>query len=291
MNKVAVVTDTNSGLDPKEAERLGVFLIPMPFFIDGQMYYENVSITQEEFYERLRADASISTSMPAPGDVQDVWKKVLDSGYDELVYIPMSSGLSSSCSAAQMLADDFDGKVQVVDNQRISVTMYQSVLDALYLIGQGMNASEVKDKLEETKFESSIYISLQTLKYLKKGGRITPAAAAMGTILNIKPVLQIQGEKLDAYAKARGMKAARQTMIKAVQNDLDTRFAKLRGEGKMRIMGAYSGTDLEIVKDWTAEIQAAFPGEDIYMAQLPLSICCHIGDGALAVTTELDMTR
>ena len=223
MSKVIVVTDSNSGITPDEAKKLGVEVIPMPFYIDEQMYYENIDLTQEQFYEKLTAGGDIKTSMPLVGDVTDKWDEFLKEN-DEIVYIPMSSGLSSSCETAYMLSQDYDGKVQVVNNQRISVTMRQSVIDAKNLAEAGKNAAEIKQILEDAKFESSIYIMVDTLNYLKKGGRITPAAAALGTLLKLKPVLQIQGEKLDAFAKARTVKQAKSIMIDAMKSDFEKRF-------------------------------------------------------------------
>lgn len=290
MAKVAIITDSNSGITQREGKELGIHVLPMPFYINGELFFEDISLTQEEFYQRLAEDAEISTSQPAPGDVIDLWKKALKE-YDEVVYIPMSSGLSSSCETAQMLAADFDGKVQVVNNQRISVTQRQSVLDAIELAAVGMDAATIKKKLEDTKFDSSIYITVETLKYLKKGGRVTPAAAALGTILNLKPVLQIQGGKLDAYAKARGMKAARKTMIEAIKKDLDNRFADLYRQGKMRLEIAYSGPDDLAAKDWKRELSEAFPGHTFDMAPLSLSVSCHIGSGALAVACARKLHR
>ena len=224
MSGVAIVTDSNSGITQEEAKRLGIFVLPMPFYIDGELFYEDISLTQEKFYERLTQDADISTSQPSPGDVLDIWEKALEE-YDEVVHIPMSSGLSSSCATAQMLAQDMDGKVYVVDNQRISVTMRQSVLDAIALAEKGMNAKEIHDILMREKLEASIYITVDTLKYLKKGGRVTPAAAAIGSVLNLKPVLTIQGEKLDSFSKSRGWKSAKKTMLDAMEKDLTERFA------------------------------------------------------------------
>lgn len=282
MAKVAIITDSNSGITQKEGRDLGIQVLPMPFYIDGKLYFEDISLTQEEFYQRLEQEADISTSQPAPGDVLDLWKKVLRD-YDEIVHIPMSSGLSSACETATMLASDFEGRVQVVNNQRISVTQRQSVLDAITLAAMGMGAADIKKKLEETKFDSSIYITVQTLKYLKKGGRITPAGAALGTILNIKPVLQIQGGKLDAYAKMRGMKGARRVMVEAMKKDMETRFTELYQRGEMRIQIAYSGADDLAAQDWRRELSEAFPGHTFDMAPLSLSISCHIGAGALAV--------
>lgn len=282
MAKVAIITDSNSGITQKEGRDLGIQVLPMPFYIDGKLYFEDISLTQEEFYQRLEQEADISTSQPAPGDVLDLWKKVLRD-YDEIVHIPMSSGLSSACETATMLASDFEGRVQVVNNQRISVTQRQSVLDAITLAAMGMGAADIKKKLEETKFDSSIYITVQTLKYLKKGGRITPAGAALGTILNIKPVLQIQGGKLDAYAKMRGMKGARRVMVEAMKKDMETRFVDLYQKGEMRLEIAYSGADDLAAKDWKRELSEAFPGHTFDMLPLSLSVSCHIGAGALAV--------
>ncbi len=279
---IAVVTDSNSGITQKEAEALGIFVLPMPFFINDEIFYEGITLSQEQFYERLKEDADIKTSQPSPGEVLDLWDKVLES-YDQLIYIPMSSGLSKACETAIMLAaDDYNDRVFVVDNQRISVTMLRAVKDALNLIQLGVPAAEIKARLEEEKLQSSIYITLETLKYLKKGGRITPTAAAIGTVLNIKPVLQIQGDKLDAYTKVRGKDAGKKKMLEAVKKDLETRFADY--QGKMHIDAAYSGNPEE-AEQWLAEIKEAFPEyDDIIMAPLSLSVSCHIGYGALAIT-------
>ncbi len=223
MSKVAIVTDSNSGITQARAKEMGITVLPMPFYINEELFFEDITLTQEKFYERLQEDADISTSQPSPGDVLDLWNGLLEE-YDEIVHIPMSSGLSSSCETAASLAEDFDGKVCVVNNQRISVTQEQSVVDAMALRDVGKSAAEIKEVLEAEKFESTIYITVDTLKYLKKGGRITPAAAALGTVLNLKPVLQIQGEKLDAFAKVRGWKAAKKTMLNAIEADLKGRF-------------------------------------------------------------------
>lgn len=279
MSKIAVVTDSNSGITQERGKELGIFVLPMPFYIDGELYFEDISLTQEDFYKKLQEDADISTSQPSPGDLMDFWENILKE-YDEIVHIPMSSGLSGSCQTAMTLADDYDGKVHVVDNQRISVTQEQSVYDAMALIKAGKSAEEIKQILEEEKLEASIYIMVDTLKYLKKGGRITPAAAALGSMLNLKPVLQLQGEKLDSFAKVRGVKAAKRTMLKAIKNDLETRFA-----GKKMVLGiAYTSRDEEEVQKWKEEVQGAFPGYEIVMNPLSLSVSCHIGPGSLAVT-------
>lgn len=281
MKKTAVVTDSNSGITQGEGKKLGIAVLPMPFFINGELFYEDISLTQEQFYERLAQGAEISTSQPSPGEVMDLWNKVLEE-YEELVYIPMSSGLSQSCETAMMLAQDFDGRVEVVNNQRISVTQRQSVLDAIELAGRGKSAAEIKGILEDMKLESSIYITLETLKYLKKGGRITPAAAAIGTVLNLKPVLQIQGEKLDAYSKARGKAHGRKTMIDAIRSDMAGRFSGIPLE-KMHFGIAYAG-NLEEAEDWRKEAEKEFPGVEFMMNPLSLSVSCHIGPGALAIT-------
>ncbi|RGO28231.1 DegV family protein [Dorea sp. OM02-2LB] len=279
MSKIAVVTDSNSGITQERGKELGIFVLPMPFYIDGNLYFEDISLTQEDFYKKLQDDADISTSQPSPGDLMDFWENILKE-YDEIVHIPMSSGLSGSCQTAMTLADDYDGKVHVVDNQRISVTQEQSVYDAMALVKAGKSAEEIKQILEEEKLEASIYIMVDTLKYLKKGGRITPAAAALGSMLNLKPVLQLQGEKLDSFAKVRGVKAAKRTMLKAIKNDLETRFA-----GKKMVLGiAYTSRDEEEVQKWKEEVQGAFPGYEIVMNPLSLSVSCHIGPGSLAVT-------
>jgi DegV family protein with EDD domain len=279
MSKIAVVTDSNSGITQERGKELGIFVLPMPFYIDGELYFEDISLTQEDFYKKLQEDADISTSQPSPGDLMDFWENILKE-YDEIVHIPMSSGLSGSCQTAMTLADDYDGKVHVVDNQRISVTQEQSVYDAMALVKAGKSAEEIKQILEEEKLEASIYIMVDTLKYLKKGGRITPAAAALGSMLNLKPVLQLQGEKLDSFAKVRGVKAAKRTMLKAIKNDLETRFA-----GKKMVLGiAYTSRDEEEVQKWKEEVQEAFAGYEIVMNPLSLSVSCHIGPGSLAVT-------
>ena len=281
MGKTAVVTDSNSGITQKEADKLGITVLPMPFYLNENLYLEGITLTQEEFYESLKRDEPISTSQPAPADLQKLWDGLLKD-WEEIVHIPMSSGLSASCGTATMLAKQYKGKVQVVDNQRISVTQRQSVLDALYLAEQGKSAAEIKEILEKEKRESSIYITLETLKYLKKGGRITPAAAAIGTVLNLKPVLQIQGDKLDAYAKVRGKKQAKRVMIKAMKEDFENRFKEYADRGEMCLEAAYAGNPEE-AQEWKKELEQAFPGYEIHMDPLSLSVACHIGHGALAV--------
>ena len=280
MNRVAIVTDSNSGITQAKGKELGVYVQPMPFFIDGQLFLEDITLTQEQFYERLGSDSDISTSQPSPGDVMELWEKILRD-YDEIVHIPMSSGLSSSCATAMSIADEYDGRVQVVNNQRISVTQEQSVYDAMKLRDEGKSAKEIRDILEKEKFLSSIYITVDTLKYLKKGGRITPAAAAIGTVLNLKPVLQIQGEKLDAFAKVRGWKAAKKSMLNAVEKDLNERFADIKDQ---MVLGMAYTCSKEEAQEWKGEIQERFPGYELLEGPLSLSVACHIGPGAMAVT-------
>ena len=280
MSKIAVVTDSNSGITPKEASGLGVYVIPMPFMIDRKTYYENIDLDQEQFYEKLEGDTDIITSQPTPSSILELWDDLLKK-YDEIVHIPMSSGLSGSCQSAHMLAQDYDEKVQVVNNQRISVTQRQSVMDAKQLAEQGKSAAEIKQILEEVKLESSIYIMLDTLYYLKKGGRITPAAAALGTLLKLKPVLQIQGDKLDAFAKARTAKQGKNIMIETMKKDFEERFESPDGK-KMHLEIAYSD-DKEAAEAFKEEVQKAFPDNEIVMNPLSLSVSCHIGPGAIAI--------
>ena len=280
MSKVAIVTDSNSGITQKRGEELGIYVLPMPFFIDGELYLEDITLSQEQFYEKLGADSEISTSQPSPGDVMDLWDKLLED-YDEIVCIPMSSGLSSTCETALSLAQDYDEKVQVVNNQRISVTQEQSVYDAIKLRDEGKSAAEIRQVLEKEKMQARIYITVDTLKYLKKGGRITPAAAAIGTVLNLKPVLQIQGEKLDAFAKVRGWKAAKKTMLNAIEKDLTDRFADVKDQ---MVLGMAYTCSKEEADEWKNEIQTRFPDYELVEGPLSLSIACHIGPGAMAIT-------
>ncbi len=280
MSKVIIMTDSNSGITQAQAKEMGVVVLPMPFYINEEMFYEDIDLSQEQFYEKLQAGGDIKTSMPLVGDVTDKWDELLKE-YDEVVYIPMSSGLSSSCETAYMLSQDYDGKVEVVNNQRISVTMRQSVIDAKNLAEAGKSAKEIKDILEAAKFDSSIYIMVDTLTYLKKGGRITPAAAALGTLLKLKPVLQIQGEKLDAFAKARTVKQAKNIMIEAMKSDFEKRFDSADGRN-INLEMAYTH-DLDAALAFKEEVQAAFPENEIVLNPLSLSVSCHIGPGALAI--------
>lgn len=280
MSKIAIVSDSNSGITQAQAKEIGITILPMPFFVKEKTLYEDIDLTQDEFYQMLSEDTDISTSMPLVGNVTDTWDELLKT-YDEIVHIPMSSGLSGSCETAMMLAQDYEDKVHVVNNQRISVTQRQSVLDAMALAEQGKSAAQIKEILERDKFESSIYIMVDTLYYLKKGGRITPAAATLGTLLKLKPVLQIQGEKLDAFAKARTVKQAKNLMIDAMKNDFANRFHDPNGE-HMYLEIAYTH-NREEAEAFKKEVQEAFPGMEIQMDPLSLSISCHIGPGALAV--------
>ncbi len=288
MANVKIVTDSNSGITQKEAEKLGIFVLPMPFLIDGEEFFEDINLTQPQFYEHLRGDAAVSTSQPSTLNVTELWEKLLADG-SEIVHIPMSSGLSESCHTAERLSKDYGGRVHVVDNQRISITQKQSVYDALTLAGQGKTASEIKEILLKTKFDSSIYISLDTLKYLKKGGRLTPAAALVGSLLRIKPVLQIQGEKLDAFKKVHTLKQAKEVMIAAVRNDLETRFREYAEAGEMTIAVAHT-QNYEEAEIFLAELAAAFPCcKATFSDPLSLSVSCHIGPGALAVACTREL--
>ncbi|WP_026515844.1 DegV family protein [Butyrivibrio sp. MC2021] len=282
MSKIAIITDSNSGVTQAQAKELGLFVVPMPFMINEEDYYEDINLTQEQFYDKLAGDANVSTSQPSPDSLMTLWDKVLQD-YDQIIYIPMSSGLSGSCQSATMIAnEEYEGKVFVIDNQRISVTQRQSALDAKAMADAGLPAETIVEKLMANKFESSIYIMLDTLYYLKKGGRITPAAAALGTLLRLKPVLQIQGEKLDAFAKARTSSQGKSIMINAIKADIENRFGGMDAKD-FYIASAYT-KDLEAANEWKKEVEAAFPGFDIHMDPLSLSVACHIGPGALAVT-------
>lgn len=285
MGNVAIVTDSNSGISQAEAKELGIYVIPMPFLVDGKLYFEDVDMNKEQFYHFLENDADLSTSQPSPGDVMDLWDKLLKE-YDEIVHIPMSSGLSASCSTAMGLARDYDGKVQVVDNQRISVTMQQSVMDAKHLVAAGKSAAQIKEILEKEALESSIYLMVDTLKYLKKGGRITPAAALLGSALNLKPILQIQGDKLDAYKKVRGVKAAKKNMLEAMKKDVEGRFSDYVAKGQLKLHVAYT-TDEETARQWKEEVQSVFPNIAISrMDPLSFSVTCHTGPGVLAIAAS-----
>ena len=282
MANVKIVTDSNSGITQAEAEKLGISVLPMPFLINGEEFYEDINLSQDEFYEHLKGDASVSTSQPSVASVTELWESLLEDDC-EIVHIPMSSGLSESCHTAENLAKNYGGRVQVVDNQRISITQKRSVEDALALANRGYSAAEIKQQLLKTKFDSSIYISLDTLKYPKKGGRLTPAAALIGTILKIKPVLQIQGEKLDAFKKVNTLRKAKEVMIAAIKSDFETRFKELVESGEMMISVAHTANYKE-AEIFVEELKYNFPNVPVlYSDPLSLSVSCHIGPGALAV--------
>ena len=284
MTKVAIVTDSNSGISINEQNE-DLFVLPMPFIIDGEEYFEEVSLSQEDFYKKLTGNANISTSQPSPYAVTELWDKALKT-HDEIVYIPMSSGLSESCNTAKSLAKNYDNKVFVVNNQRISVTQKESVYEALELAKQGKSAKEIKDYLKQTKMDSSIYITVATLSYLKKGGRITPAAALLGSLFNIKPILQIHGGKLDAYAKVLSFGQAKVRMINAIKKDLETTFNEYYKNGEMVLEIAHTN-NFEEAEKLKQEVQRAFPDLTVtYVDQLSLSVACHIGPGSLAIATS-----
>ena len=280
--KVAIVADSNSGITRSAAKELGVFSVPMPVIIDGETYFEGVDIDSETFYKSLMAGKNVTTAQPSPGDLMQLWDEILADGYDSIVYIPMSSSLSGSCHTAIGLAADYDGKVQVVDNHRISVPQKHSVLDAIRLAEEGLSALEIRKTLEADAFQTSIYIAVDTLEFLKKGGRVTAAAAAIGTVLNLKPILSIQGEKLDAYAKVRGMKKAHRTMLEAIQKDIDTRFADLPKD-QLRIGVAGTSLDPEVTQAWINLVRETFPGYDLIYDPLSCSIGTHTGPNALGI--------
>ena len=278
--KTAIVTDSNSGIFEKEGRRLGVYVIPMPVIIEGKTFFEGRDLTHEEFYRCLLEHKEVSSSQPSPGDVMEIWNQVLASGYDEVVYIPMSSGLSGSCQTAHMLAEDYDGKVQVVNNHRISVTQRHSVQDALVLAEQGYTAKEIKEKLEQTAYESIIFVGVETLEYLKKGGRVTPAGAAMGALLNIKPLLIIEGERLDAYAKARGTKNCKKRLLQEMKKRADE-FHERGDEIRVGVAGSF--VDQREHQEWMDMAREIFKGEDINYDPLTFSIGCHVGPGAFGM--------
>ena len=282
--KTAVMTDSNSGITPEEGKKIGIYSLPMPVIIEGDVFYEGKNITQEEYYGAMTSGKNVTTSQPSPGDVMDMWDGILKEGYEQVVYIPMSSGLSASCHAAIQLSEEYDGKVQVVDDHRISVTMRESVLEAKWMANQGMTAEEIKKKLEENAYNSSIYIAVDTLEYLKKGGRVTVAGAAIGAVLNIKPVLTIQGEKLDAFTKVRGMKKAELKMLEAIEEDLNTRFADVDRK-QLRLGAAVTFQKQEDADQWYKMVKDTFENEidDIYYDSLSFSIGCHVGPNAIGI--------
>lgn len=282
--KTAVMTDSNSGITPEEGKKIGIYSLPMPVIIEGDVFYEGKNITQEEYYGAMTSGKNVTTSQPSPGDVMDMWDGILKEGYEQVVYIPMSSGLSASCHAAIQLSEEYDGKVQVVDDHRISVTMRESVLEAKWMANQGMTAEEIKKRLEENAYNSSIYIAVDTLEYLKKGGRVTAAGAAIGAVLNIKPVLTIQGEKLDAFTKVRGIKKAELKMLEAIEEDLNTRFADVDRK-QLRLGAAGTFQKQEDADQWYKMVKDTFENEidDIYYDPLSFSIGCHVGPNAIGI--------
>ena len=280
--RTAVMTDSNSGITEKEAQELGIFLLPMPVIIEDEIHYEGQDLTQESFYQSLTSGKNITTSQPSPGDVIAMWEKILQEGYDQVVHIPMSSGLSNSCETAMSLSDEYEGRVCVVDNHRISVPMRESVLDAVEMAKEGRTAEEIRKKLENTAYDASIYIAVDTLEFLKKGGRVTPAGAALGAVLSIKPILTIQGDKLDAFAKVRGMKKCRHKMIEAIREEMNTRFADVE-RGRLVIGTAGAGLSREEEEQWKNEVADAFPQMAVYYNPLSVSIGCHLGPGAMGI--------
>ncbi len=283
MSKIGIATDSHSGITPEMAKDMNVRVLPMPFYVEEECYYEEVSITRAEFFEQLNADKKVSTSQPSPEAVMEFWKDALRE-YDELVYIPMSSGLSGSCGTAMMLAqeDEFEGKVFVVDNGRVSTPLVRSIMDAQEMVEEGFSAEKIKEVLEAEKEKMSIYIAVETLEFLKKGGRISPTTAALGTMLNIKPILKLGVSVLDTYKKSRGMKKAKKEMLDAIQNDLDVTFKEYHDRGEAYLLVATSA-DEATTAEWVEEVKAAFPGMDVLAGNLSLGICCHTGEGALGV--------
>lgn len=277
MKKTAIMTDTNSGITPEVAKENGIFLLKMPFAVNGKEYIEYGEMSYGEFFEVLDSGAEVSTSQPSPAALTDMWDEILKE-YESVVYFPMSSGLSGTCETARALASDYDGRVLVVDNKRISVTLYTSVFNAVKQANDGLSAEKIADFAEKDAGEQSIYVSVNTLEHLKKSGRVTAAGAAIGTLLGIKPVLQIQGGKLDAYKKVRGMKAAIEAMLDGIENDRNTRFAGKR----ITVRAAYSG-DIEVGREWQAQVSERFPDLEIGLDALPISISCHVGGGALGI--------
>ena len=279
--KIAIATDTNSGITAMEGEKLGVFVLAMPVNLEETIHYEGIDITSEQLYDAMRQHRDVSTSQPSPGQLMELWDGILAKGYDEIVYIPMSSGLSGSCQSAALFAQDYDGRVQVVDNHRISVTQKESVISALRLVEQGYDAGQIRDFLEKHAYDASIYITVDSMEYLKKGGRVTPAAATLATVLNLKPVLTIQGDKLDAFAKVRGMKLAESKMIEAIHQDRAERFKDVP-ESRLLIETAGTLESEELAEHWRQQVQAEFPFAKVSYANLPCSIACHVGMNSVA---------
>lgn len=283
MKKTGVITDSYGGISLEEAKAAGVGILPMPFYFGDESYYEGVTITREDFFARLAEGENVSTTQPSPEAVMNIWRDGLKE-YEEIVYLPLSSGLSGACNTAMVLAqeEEFEGKVFVADIGRIATPMHRSVLDALELINEGYRAAEIKKILEASKEKMAIFIAVETLEYLKKGGRITPAATAIGSLLNIKPILTLNVGVLGAYKKSRGMKKARKEMIEAMRNELETSFKEYYDKNEVYLMAA-SSADEETTKDWVEEIKAAFPDMQVLCDELSLGIACHTGEGALGI--------
>lgn len=283
MQKVGLVTDSHSGISQKEAKEIGIYVLPMPFYIEEECFYEGVTITREKFFSELGLGKAVSTSQPSPGDVMKLWREVLKE-YETILYLPISGGLSGSYETAHMLSgeEEFEDKVFVVNHGRVASPLRRTILDTLELIGEGYTASQIKDILEGERDKVSVYIAVETLEYLKRGGRISTTTAAIGTLLNIKPVLQLDVGMLESFSKCRGMKKARKEMLAAIRSDMEIRYKESFDKGEVYLLAASSANE-ETTKEWLAEIQSEFPGMDILFDYLPLAICCHTGEGALAV--------
>ena len=283
MQRIGVATDSHSGIHPKEAKKLGIMVLPMPFYIDEECFYEDVSITRDEFFQELNSGKKVSTSQPSPEAVMEFWREGLKE-FSEILYLPMSSGLSGACNTARVLAEEseFEGRVYVVDIGRIATPLHRSILDTLEMIDEGLSAAEIKEILEASKDRMTIYLGVETLEYLKKGGRITPTIAAIGTMLNIKPVLKLDTGVLDDYRKCRGMKKARREMLEAMKRDLEITFREEYENDEVYLLAA-SSADETTTKEWIEEIQAFFPDMGILIDKLSLGISCHTGEGALGI--------
>ena len=283
MEPIGIVTDSHSGITPRQTKELGIMVLPMPFYIDGECFYENLTLSREAFFEKLNAKADVSTSQPSLGDVMQIWDTALTK-YEKILYMPLSSGLSGSCAAATALACDkpYRGRVLVVDNGRVSALLHRSILDALELIQEGYSAEEIKEILERSRGEMVIYIAVDTLEHLKRGGRISPTTATLGTLLNVKPVLKFDVSTLDSYKNCHGFVKAKKAMLEAVQNDLQTTFKAQADNGEIYLLAAGSATK-EATEEWIREIRAAFPGMDVMYDDLTLGLSCHIGAGGLGI--------
>lgn len=283
MKRTGIITDSHSSIGREEAERLGIRVLAMPFYIDGTCYYEGVTLSRETFFEKQRAGAEISTSQPSPAEVMALWDEALME-YETILYMPISSGLSGSFATAAALAQDekYEGRVFVVDHGQVATPLHRMVLDALELVEKGYPASEIKEILEKAREQMLIYIGVQTLEYLKRGGRITPAAAALGAVFNIRPVLRLETGKLDAYKKCHGFLKARKTMIETMQQELKTRFQRAAEAGMLYLLAA-SSASAEETENWRREIETAFPGLPLMLDELSLGVSCHIGEGGLGI--------